>query len=124
MKQIINLTVHKATAEQLGAGVVDLPDELREQLIRLITFDELPSENHMVATAHDVGCMVALVAMITGVKSAMIGGAPFFDHHLRYALGIYGITPVYAFSKRVSEVVVGEDGSVTKTTVFKHIGFV
>ena len=124
MKQIINLTVHKATAEQLGAGVVDLPDELRENLIRLITFDELPSENHMVATAHDVGCMAALVAMNTGAKSAMIGGAPFFDHHLRYALGIYGITPVYAFSKRVSEEVVNSDGSVTKGSVFKHIGFV
>lgn len=43
MEQIWNLTQHKATPDQVAAGVVDLPDADREKLIKALTFDDLPS---------------------------------------------------------------------------------
>jgi hypothetical protein len=67
--------------------------------------------------------------MLTGVEfwgrqtkmKAMIGGAPFFMPVLaQMLLRRFGIKAVYAFSKRVA--VDGPDG--TKTSVFKHMGFV
>ena len=41
--EIINLTQHLATAEQQEARVVDLPQELREKLKTLLTFEEIPT---------------------------------------------------------------------------------
>ena len=32
---IVNLTQHKATQDQKDAGVVDLPEKLRDQLVEL-----------------------------------------------------------------------------------------
>lgn len=41
---ILNLTQHEATPEQIVQGVVDLPPELRGELCRLLTVDDLPSQ--------------------------------------------------------------------------------
>ncbi len=41
---ILNLTQHTATPEQLAQGVVDLPAELRAELSRLLTVDDLPTQ--------------------------------------------------------------------------------
>ena len=38
-KIIINLTQHAATTEQIAEGVVDLQDDARAELARLLTFD-------------------------------------------------------------------------------------
>ena len=54
----------------------------------------------------------------------MIGGAPFFMGPLERALRENGITPLYAFSKREAADIKQADGSIKKTQIFRHVGFV
>lgn len=54
----------------------------------------------------------------------MVGGAMYLISALEKALTEQGITPVYSFSKRVSKEEQMPDGTVKKTTVFEHLGFV
>lgn len=131
MTLILNLTQHNATADQLAAGVVDLPADQQQELKQLLTFDTLPD----VAELKDRAMKVAQLALRffeaqkveTGNRRnkpvAMIGGAPFFMATLEWALlGDY-IKPVYAFSQRVCIETQTESG-VIKTSEFQHMGFV
>jgi hypothetical protein len=136
---IYNLTQHPATAEQIEAGVVDLPPEYREELGALLTFEECPTCEQVEHRAEQIGDLfarymgngepthpavfVALRAAGEDVR-AMIGGAPFLMAHLEYELIANGITPVYAFSRRESVEEALADGSVRKSSVFRHAGFV
>ena len=113
--EILNLTQHEATKDQKWAGVVDLPETERNILKGLLTFDSIPSRDCLVMRA----VAVALIAKNEGVATAMIGGAPFFMGHVEKALQVQGITPLYAFSKRIA---VEKDGK--KTSIFIHEGFV
>ena len=131
MTLILNLTQHSATADQLAAGVVDLPADQQRELKQLLTFDTLPD----VAELKDRAMKVAQLALrffeAQGVEigsyrnkpTAMIGGAPFFMATLESALLDVVIQPVYAFSQRVSVETQTESG-VIKTSEFKHMGFV
>lgn len=150
---ILNLTQHNATQDQLQAGVVDLPVEIKERLVSLITFDTIPSEIELITNANSVANLATayfrelaetcdlstaekhaldLDKYAPGLNSynnvtmasVMIGGAPFFMSHLESALGRSKIRPMYAFSARESVDIEQEDGSISKTTVFKHLGFV
>lgn len=120
MKQtIINLTQHKATAEQIEAGVVDIEDfHDKELLNKYLNFGEIPSMDELEMRAEaisDIG--------LQG-NAAMIGGTPYLMSALEQALITRGIKPVYAFSKRESVEETQMDGSVKKTMVFRHLGFV
>ena len=127
---VINLTQHKATPEQVAQGVVDLPDEVRQALVVALTFDDLPT----LAEIEDTAEVVAELACQNGLggddgdspwpEAAMIGGAPFLMALLETALKARGIRPVYAFSRRESDETTKPDGSVVKTNVFRHVGFV
>ena len=44
--------------------------------------------------------------------------------HCATAKQIYNRAETLAFSKRVSGEIVNADGTVTKTSVFKHLGFI
>ena len=113
--RILNLTQHLATPEQVEAGVVEPADKALVQ--QLLTFDELPSIEEIQRRS------VKLLDICRGYTYVMLGGAPYLMGTLEGVLIDHVITPVYAYSKRVSvEQVV--DGVVTKSTVFKHIGFV
>lgn len=117
---IINLTQHPATPEQVEQGVKDLPEFLKDQLIAALTFNNLP-------TADDIKVRAAAICSIakeTGATAAMIGGAPYLMGALEWALLRAKIQPLYAFSKRESVEEKLPDGSVKKTSVFKHAGFV
>ena len=114
-EQIINLTQHKASAEQVKDGVVDLEDS--EILKDFLTFRTKPSSEGIKYRAK------AIAMFAVGSKKAMIGGAPYLMAPLEKALQRQGITPVYAFSQRVSEEK-EIDGKIIKTQVFKHLGFV
>lgn len=117
---IINLTQHNATPAQVAEGVADLPEGQRSDLKKLLTFNELPDQ-------HEIGVRAKLVAEMASkasAKAAMIGGAPFFMSALENALVSRNIRPLYAFSRRESVEVKGEDGSVSKRSVFVHLGFV
>jgi hypothetical protein len=115
---ILNLTQHSATPEQAAAGVVDLPPDTRAKLSALLTFEDLPKPEELPERA------VQIAQLALGCTKAMIGGAPFLMRPLEQALLIYGIRPVYAFSRRESVEEALPDGTVRKTAVFKHRGLI
>lgn len=117
---MINLTQHFATAEQIEDGVVDLKGEELAALKQALTFDELPGDLEIA----DAVRAIVEIADRSGFSTAMIGGAPYLMAPLQEALKEKGITPFYAFTKRESVEAVQPDGSVRKTNVFRHVGFV
>lgn len=117
---IINLTQHPATPEQIEAGVVEPDAQTKAHIRRLLTFDELPSHGEITVRA----MALAAVADLSGAEGAMIGGAPYLMAPLEIALNRVGLRALYAFSERVSVETTAPDGTVTKTNVFKHKGFV
>ena len=121
-EQIANLTQHKATPEQIAAGVIDMEEVWRTRVIALLTFEEIPDASELRNAAENIAnlCTEQFPNCIT----AMIGGAPYFMSALEQALIAQGIKPVYAFSKRESAEEVQLDGSVRKTMLFRHLGFV
>ena len=118
--KILNLTQHKATPDQEKAGVHNLEGDKLEKLKELLTFDEIPTEYVL----WDRAAKIADLSEQEGAKSAMIGGAPYFMPSLERALLGRGINIKYAFSKRESQDIHLEDGTVRKQQVFRHIGFV
>jgi hypothetical protein len=116
--EILNLTQHAATAEQVEAGVVE-PEE-KGAVQAALTFDAIPTTSEMA----DRAAFLARIAVDSGCKRAMIGGAPFFMAPLERALLAAGITPVYAFSVRDSVEQPDGNGGVRKINVFRHVGFV
>ena len=116
--KILNLTQHPATTEQVEAGVIEPTDKAAVQ--QVLTFDTIPSAAEMERRAY----VLAYIAAQSGCKKAMIGGAPFFMSTLEKALAQNGIHPVYAFSQRESVETIKEDGTVVKSAVFRHVGFV
>jgi hypothetical protein len=138
---ILNLTQHPATPEQLAAGVFDPTPEERAEIVALLTFDELPQKGEIEERAEELA-LAALALLAARFRSlskseqerlldrdglsyyAMIGGAPYLMPHLENEMVGVGVNPLYAFSTRESVEEVQEDGSVKKTAVFRHRGFV
>lgn len=122
---IINLTQHAATQDQLNAGVVEPSPEDKKCIQAMLTFNELPSVDELDRRAYG---LATLVTNMGGANAShhkvMIGGAPFFMGRLEAALKAQGHQPVYAFSRRESVDQVQSDGSIRKTAVFKHLGFI
>ena len=116
MTTIINLTQHGSSKEQIDNGVIDLAGDDLAVLKGLLTFDEIPTPEEM----DDRGGKIASLLPV-GTNAAMIGGAPFFMPILEEALRRVGITPLYAFTKRI---VVENPQTGEKTSVFKHGGFI
>lgn len=117
---IINLTQHAASDEQRGQSVIDLEGKALEELKNLLTFTALPE----IAYVEERARSIANLALASHCKRAMIGGAPFLMAPLQHALEDIGIEVLYAFTMRISEEVTNSDGSVTKSSIFKHAGFV
>ena len=121
MGKILNLTQHEATKEQIEAGVIEPASKgyIRE----LLTFEELPSQKELERRAKELAWL-AEAYRSEGITKVMIGGAPYFMSTLEKVLKEHGFTPLYAFSKRECIEEKRPDGSVKKTQVFRHIGFV
>lgn len=117
---IVNMTQHLATAEQKMDGVFDLTGSDLAALKGLLTFTALPSREEIRRRAESL----AELARSAGAEAALIGGAPFLMGPLEQALRTVHIRPLYAFSVRESVETVREDGTVQKTAVFRHLGFV
>ena len=129
---ILNLTQHNPTAEQVDAGVVSHPEAAR--IKELLTFDTLDACQEVRWRAKKLAALAVEFFRPDVVKrphrwrypdapQVMIGGAPFLMGELEAQLKLKGLQPVYAFSTRVSVESQAADGSVTKTNVFKHVGF-
>ncbi len=118
--KILNLTQHVATPEQIAAGVVEPSEKDKKLIIKLLTFEEIPEREEIFKRAD----LLARLARRIGYRNAMVGGAPYLMRPLESALWRYGIRGFYAFSKRESIEEQLPDGSVKKTQVFRHAGFV
>lgn len=116
--KIINLTQHDATPEQIEAGVFEPKN--KEAVRKLLTFDTIATKQEIEERA----AKLANLAYLEGAEAAMIGGAPYLMSALERALKAKGIKPLYAFSVRRSIETKNPDGTVTKSTIFKHEGFI
>jgi len=117
---IWNFTQHKATPSQICDGVVDLPEELRAKVSELLNI-ETPNPE---VIDWKVNNLVKIADEVENRGWVMIGGAPFLMPRLEAALTMRGHQVFYAFSKRESVEKLREDGTVEKTCVFSHGGFV
>jgi len=143
-EKILNLTQHRATPEQLAAGVVDLLEWEQAEVARLLTFDTLPTRADLKERANELAefAREALLVrespavrdqMMNEVIDAgpgvcfgyvMVGGAGFFMPFLERALEEYQVGVRHAFSVRESVEETLPDGSVRKINIFRHVGFV
>lgn len=129
---ILNLTQHPATPEQLAAGVRDCGPEFQGMVNAALNFTSLPTRADIstsaVALAKIASALSARVQDQLGHampdRLAMIGGAPYLMAPLEEALRQLGVGVCYAFSQRESVEEIQPDGSVRKTNVFRHAGFV
>ena len=120
---MLNLTQHKATPAQVAEGVVELEGSNAFCVKAWLTFDELPTQEEIQDRALFIASLANDALQAGDDRSAMIGGAPYLMPSLHQALVELGITPRYAFSRRVSEEKM-VDGVVTKVNVFVHAGFI
>jgi len=74
---IINCTQHRATSEQLAAGVVDFPEPERSELIKLLTFEELPRIDRIHERSRKICELVDSTFKDATPKVLLLGGAPF-----------------------------------------------
>lgn len=117
---LINLTQHTLTAEQLQ-GSVEVGTDVRDEVIKLITFNGLPTAGEIKGNAS----RLAEICRDMHASHAVIGGAPYFMGPLEQALRRVGVTPLYAFTERVAvEVTNPETGEVTKTSKFNFAGWI
>ena len=120
---ILNLTQHAPTTDQIEAGVFPHPDSRRVQ--QLLTFDDVPTPFEIRQRAETLASLAYDACQDPENTLVMIGGAPYLMAPLETALRYYGLTPCYAFSKRVSvEKVDPITQVVTKVNEFRHSGFV
>ena len=116
---ILNLTQHVATPEQVDAGVVEPRD--KEEIRKLLTFDDgLPTREVIRERAK----RLVTYAQMYGFSMVMVGSAQWLAGPLEEELRRYDIQPLYAYSKRISQEEVLADGTIKKTAIFKHLGFV
>ena len=134
---IINLTQHKMTGDQyqyndikLKELISEIPEEQADyenELKTLLNFHELPTRDTINLRVMQITTFALNYFMqgdIENNRYALIGGAPYLTAPLAEALKKVGITPLYAFSKRESVETTQPDGSVVKTSVFKHAGYI
>lgn len=121
MVQILNLTQHPATKEQLENGVYDLQGDRLQRLKELLTFTSLPTSEEVKERANAIA-QLAHKEQQNGL--VMIGGALWLMYPLIKALANVGLTALFAYSERESVEEQLPDGTVKKTAVFKHKGFV
>ena len=121
MQRIYNLTQHKATPDQVVAGLIDAPEDIRSKLQEALTFEEMPLLGDIYD--HTMRVVYLTLSWVPKYSKVMIGGAPYMMSLLQNQLVQHHYVPVYAFSKRISEDQV-VDGIVKKVSTFKHEGFV
>jgi hypothetical protein len=121
---ILNFTQHDATPEQVAAGVVEPDAASKERIRQLLTFEQLPTQSDLRQRATDCAVLAAVLVRKYGCDAVLIGGAPFFMSHLESALRLFRVPFCYAFSRREVDEQILPDGSVKKTHVFKHVGFI
>ena len=126
MVGIINLTQHELTPEQ--REFIDIECHTDRQKVKdLLTFTKLPTKEEIYYRALDLAAIVENIVdqdEHVDLFLVLIGGAPYLMKPLIEELKKIGVTPVFSYTDRVSVETMQPDGSVVKTQVFKHLGFV
>ena len=139
MNLLVNLTQHTLTKEQFSHNEENLVEVTfkpyngvskgsTDYVKHLLNFTSLPTRDEIIKRA------AALADYASGLLDqaknnndklfAIIGGAPYLMGALETALKERGIQPLYAYSQRESVETINTDGTVVKTAVFKHIGYI
>lgn len=121
---ILNLTQHNSTADQINAGIIDLPVDFKTALVAAITFPAIYNKTDLESAAGKVYELVRNIIpyLLDGFEGVMIGGMPSFMPVLENLLISKGIRVGYACTERKSVDKTLPDGSVQKTAVFVHAG--
>lgn len=121
---MLNITQHTATKEQMEDGVIEPSPEIKAQIQKLITFDKtVMSEPEQIWNR--AKALVTLVKReYPEIHKVMIGGALYFMPALTQEFKEHGYEVFFSYTDRVSQETHNPDGSVTKTLVFKHLGWV
>jgi len=131
--KILNLTIHRPTPQQIKAGVIEPPPNYKDKIVSLLSFFSLPMYWQIQERAERLADLAykLVVELSNGLwpsdkswGAVMIGGAPYLMPPLQRALLKRGLRPVYAFSRREAVETRQPDGSVQKTIIFRHIGFI
>lgn len=94
---MINITPHKATPQQLAAGVIDLhPDDFAKLRVMLY-FDSLPDTEEIETRAQDIAELASIAAKDTGASAAMIDGPAWLLNDMVIALSYNGFDSVFAY---------------------------
>ena len=120
---ILNLTQHNATADQINAGINDIPVDFQNTLKGLLTF---PTQYTRADLEYRSLQIHELVRDFCGtskevLEGVMIGGMPSFMPVLESVLISKGIKVGYACTERKS-VDKEVDNKIIKTAVFVHAG--
>lgn len=126
-EQILNLTQHDPTPEQVAEGV-GFPSEGIKPLLNFTSIGEAvrPRAVKIVARLlQEQGYGSAFVPYASGPcgQRVMIGGMPRLMGPLEETLLVCGFTPIYAFSERVCVEEMQDDGKVISHRIFRHVGF-
>ena len=120
---ILNLTQHNATADQINAGIIDMPVEFQVALKGLLTFPTTYTRADLEYRALQIHELVRDFCGTSKevLEGVMIGGMPSFMPVLESVLISKGIKVGYACTERKS-VDKEVDGKIIKTAVFVHAG--
>ena len=126
MVGIINLTQHELTPEQ--REFIDIECHTDRQKVKdLLTFTKLPSKEDIYYRALDLAAIVENIIdqdEHVDLFLVLVGGAPYLMKPLIEELKRLEVIPVFSYTDRVSVETMQPDGSIVKTQVFKHLGFV
>lgn len=118
-RETLNLTQHQATREQIKEGVVEPED--KKEVQTLLTFGNIaPTREDLLNRAIEL----TRLAVAHGAAKVMIGGAPYLMAPLERALETADIKALYSFTEREVIEETQPDGTIKKTAVFKHAGWV
>ena len=121
---MLNITQHTATKEQVEDGVIDPAQEVKVQIQKLITFDQSVMKEPEQLWNRAKALVGLVKRTYPEINRVMVGGALYFMPALVKELKEQGFEVFFSYTDRVSSEVHNADGSVTKTLVFKHLGFV
>jgi len=125
MRKFLNCTNHKLTEAQIAdlkenwgvTEIINLPENLKA------LWSQIDPEATSFDVVLDVVTPVYKFADANDISIAMVMGEMSASYKLINYLKSDGVFIVVATSKRISQEVTQEDGSVRKVNVFKHIMF-
>ena len=122
-KLFLNISNHSLTKDQMseiqakGFSVMELEEDLKK------AWGSMNPSNWRKTCDEVIRVVLTYDDLETPIETALVAGYTPAVVYLTNELNKYGTTPLYAHTDRVSVERTNEDGTVTKTNIFKHTGF-